>query len=61
MCGEGISCNVGENFKELISIIAYEHTVYSKLHSIKLVAAKLHMILRSFVVLTWMHDIIELV
>jgi hypothetical protein len=60
-CGEGISCNMGENFKELISIIAYKHIVHSKLRIITLVATKLHMILRSFVVLTWMHYSIELV
>ena len=34
--------------------------VHSKLHSITLVTTKVHMVLRSFVVLTWMRDIIEL-
>ena len=33
----------------------------SKLRSIILVATKVHVILRSFVVLTWMRDTIELV
>jgi hypothetical protein len=35
--------------------------VHSKLRSITPVATKVHMILRSFVVLAWMHETIELV
>ena len=35
--------------------------VHSKLHSITPMAIKVHMILRGFVVLTWMRDTIELV
>jgi hypothetical protein len=35
--------------------------LHSKLCSITHVATKLHVILRSFVVLTWMRDTIELV
>ena len=35
--------------------------IHSKLHSITHVATKVHMILRSFVVLTWMRDTIDLV
>jgi hypothetical protein len=35
--------------------------IHSKLRSITLVATKVHMILRRFVVLTWMRDTIELV
>ena len=35
--------------------------LHSKLHIITLVATKVHMILRSFVVLTWMHNTIEFV
>ena len=35
--------------------------VHSKLHSIKPMATKVHVILRSFVATTWMHDAIELV
>ena len=35
--------------------------VHSKLHSITYVATKTHVILWSFVVLTWMRDTIELV
>ena len=35
--------------------------VHSKLRSITPVATKVHIILRSFVVLTWMRDTIELV
>ena len=35
--------------------------VHSKLRSITPVAIKVHVILRSFVVLTWVHDTIELV
>jgi hypothetical protein len=31
--------------------------IHSKLRSITLVATKVHVILRRFVVLTWMHDI----
>ena len=38
-----------------------ECMVHSKLRSITLVATKVHMILRSFVVLTLMRDTIELV
>ena len=34
--------------------------VHSKLRSITHVATKVHVILRIFAVLTWMHDIIEL-
>ena len=32
--------------------------IHSKLGTITLVATKVHMILQSFVVLTWMHDTI---
>ena len=35
--------------------------VYSKLRIITLMATKVHMILRSFVAVTWMRDTIELV
>ena len=35
--------------------------IHPKLHSITHVATKVHVILRSFVVLTWMCDTIELV
>ena len=35
--------------------------VHSKLHSITTVATKVHVILRSFSMLTWMRDTIELV
>ena len=35
--------------------------IHSKLRSITHVATKVHVILQSFVVLTWMHDTIELV
>jgi hypothetical protein len=35
--------------------------IYSKLRSITSVATKVRVILRSFLVLTWMHDTIELV
>ena len=35
--------------------------VHSKFHNITLVATKVHMTLRSFVVLTWMRGTIELV
>ena len=39
---------------------AYKLWVHSKLRSITHVATKAHMILQSFVVLTWMCDTIEL-
>ena len=39
----------------------YNKYVHSKLRSITSVATKVHVILRSFVVLTWMSDTIELV
>ena len=35
--------------------------IYIKIRSITHVATKVHVILQSFVVLTWMHDPIELV
>ena len=35
--------------------------LHSKLHIITHVATKVYVILQSFVVLTWMHDIIEFV
>ena len=34
--------------------------LHSKLHSITLVVTKVHVVLQSFVVLTWMRDTIEL-
>ena len=34
--------------------------IHSKLHSITHVATNVHVLLLSFVVLTWMHDTIEL-
>ena len=37
------------------------HILHSKLRSITHVATKVHVILRSFVVLTWMSDTIQLV
>ena len=37
------------------------HPIHSKLRSIAHVATKVHVILRSFVVLTWMHDTIDVV
>ena len=53
------------------NVISYMHAfvceiglcnvVHSKLHSITPVATKVHVVLRSFIVLTWMHDTIELV
>ena len=39
----------------------YGYQLHLKLCSITPVATKLHVILPSFVVLTWMHDIVELV
>ena len=36
-------------------------TLHLKLHSITPVATKVHVILRGFVVLTWMRDAVELV
>jgi hypothetical protein len=41
--------------------ILYELLLHSKLHSITHVATKVHVILRSFVVLTWMCDTSKLV
>ena len=37
------------------------HVLQSKLHSITPVATKVHVILQSFVVFTWMRDTVELV
>jgi hypothetical protein len=37
-----------------------ELAIHSNLGSITTMATKVHMILRSFVVLTWMRDVIEL-
>ena len=37
------------------------HTLHSKLRSITHVATKVHAIIHSFVVLTWMRDTIEIV
>ena len=39
----------------------FNFIVHFKLHSITPMATKVHVILWSFVVVTWMHDIIELV
>jgi hypothetical protein len=41
--------------------ISVHDDVHCKLCSITPVATKVHVILRSFVVLTWMHDTIDLV
>jgi hypothetical protein len=37
------------------------HLIHSKVHSITPVATKVHVVLQSFIVLTWMRDTIKLV
>ena len=45
----------------LVSTCSRVPLVHSKLRSITHLAIKVHVKLRSFIVLTWMHDTIELV
>lgn len=45
-----------------LSLLLYVWLLYhSQLHNITLVATKVHLVLRSFVVVTWMRDRRELV
>ena len=57
-----IPCNMlhirWNDFRAFVNSLNYTH---SKLCSITHVATKVHVILRSFVVLTWMRDTIDLV
>ena len=48
-----------EQTKLLIHVGKGLLAIHSELHSITLVATKVYVILRSFVVLTWMHYIID--
>ena len=50
-----------QSFMREVSVLQVRYIIHSKLRSITPVATKVHVILRSFVVLTWMHDTIELV